>query len=871
MGEIMGLVRNGVRIRLLAAVAISAMAIASPASAQEGQRQEYNVEAGDLGAALRTVSRLSGREIIFGAEAVKGKHAPRLRGTYSADEAVRALLEGSDLTAEFRKDVILIRGRSEASGEVADRPAGDNDIIVTGSHIRGGEATSPMVVASREKIRDEGLTDLGSYARTLTQNFSGGQNPGVVGGGGQGGSENTNSSSALNLRGLGPDATLTLINGHRAAYDGIFQGIDLSAIPLAAIDRIEVVADGASALYGSDAVGGVANILLRRDFQGAVTSARLGAATDGGDFEQQYNVVAGTKWRDGGIMAAVDYKRATAITARQRSYTQGQDGDATLLPRQEQISAVVSGHHQLSAGVQLEWDGYFNSRDAVMCNAFQATSNCTTNGARIDTSVRSYSITPTLRFELPRNWELSLSGTYGGSKTEIYSPTYNQGKISATTRPNYNNTFATIEAGANGSLFRMPGGEARLALGGGYRSVKLDVNSIRTNSNGVSSPVYLFNAHRDIYFGYSEISLPLVGADNRFPLFEQLLLTGAARYENYRGVGDVLTPKFGLIYKPTPDVTIKGSWGKSFKAATLFQAGQAREAFLAPAFIFSPGSPGGLPVILIDGGNSALKPERATTWTASVGYAPAFAEGLRIEASYFHILYKDRVAAPISSIVTALDPMYADLYILNPTLDQVNSTLASLNTGLTNQSGGPFNPSAIGAIVDNSLQNISHLTAQGIDLAVNYRKQLGPRDQLQLNVAGSYLESEQQLADGMPVVQRAGVIYNPPHWRGRASATWQRDNFSLTGVASYIGGTLDNRLLPFARVGSFTTLDAVARIRASEEHGILGGIDVTLAIQNILNEKPDTIRTTNPASFPFDSTNYSSVGRTISITISKTW
>lgn len=867
----MGLERSRVRIQLLAAVAMSAMTIASPARADGGQRQEYNVETGNLGDALRNVSRLSGREIIFSAEAVNGKRAPRLRGRYNADEAVKALLVGSDLTAEFRKDAILIRGRSDPSGEVADRPAEDADIVVTGTHIRGGESTSPMIVASRSKIQDEGLTDLGAYARTLTQNFSGGQNPGVVGGGGQGGSENTNSSSALNLRGLGPDATLTLINGHRAAYDGIFQGIDLSAIPLAAIDRIEVVADGASALYGSDAVGGVANILLRRDFRGAVTSARLGAATDGGDFEQQYNIVAGTRWRNGGIMVAVDYKHVTAITAGQRAYTQGQDSDATLLPRQEQIGAVVSGHHQLAAGVQLEWDGYFNKRDAVMCNAFQATSNCTTNGAKIETSVRSYSMTPTFRFELPHSWELSLSGTYGGSKTEIYSPTYNQGKITATTRPNYNNTFTTIEAGANGSLFQMPGGMARLALGMGYRSVKLDVNSIRTTSTGANTPVYLFSAKRDIYFGYSELSIPLVGADNRSPLFEQLLVTGAARYENYRGVGDVLTPKFGLIYKPTTEVTIKGSWGKSFKAATLFQAGQAREAFLAPAFIFSPGSPGGLPVILIDGGNSTLKPERATTWTASVGYAPGFAEGLRIEASYFHILYKDRVAAPISSIVTALDPMYADLYVLNPTLEQVNSTLASLNTGLTNQSGGPFNPSAVGAIVDNSLQNISRLTAQGIDLAIDYRHKLGSRDQLQLNIAGSYLESDQQLAGGMPVVQRAGIIYNPPHWRGRAAATWQRDNFSLTGVASYIGGTLDNRFQPSARVGSFTTLDAVARIQTSEERGLLGGVDVTLAIQNILNEKPDSIRTTNPAAFPFDSTNYSSIGRTISVTISKTW
>src|SRR3546814_10273297 len=103
--------------------------------------------------------------------------------------------------------------------------------------------------------------------------------------------------SALNLRGLGPDATLTLFNGHRVAYDAIGQGVDISAVPLAAVDRIEVLTDGSSALYGSDAVGGVANVILRRDYDGAVASARVGGATDGGDFEQQYNLVTGRRWQ----------------------------------------------------------------------------------------------------------------------------------------------------------------------------------------------------------------------------------------------------------------------------------------------------------------------------------------------------------------------------------------------------------------------------------------------------------------------------------------------------------------------------------------------------------------------------------------------
>ncbi len=302
------------RCALLAAVAIGTLVPTAPALAADERRIEYNIEAGDLGEALKTVSRLSGKEIIFHSEAVLGKTAPRLHGKFSADQAVRALLEGTGLTAQFRKDVIIIRGRSEPSGDLVDRSTDQGDIVVTGSRIRGGEPVSPVVVATRSGIEKQGISDLGTFARSLVQNYSGGQNPSIPGGG-QGTSENVSSSSTLNFRGLGPDATLTLFNGHRVAYDAMSQGVDISAIPLAALDRVEIVTDGSSALYGSDAVGGVANVIFRRDYDGATVSARLGGSTDGGDFEQQYNIVTGKRWTDGGFMLAYDFRDVMAWTA----------------------------------------------------------------------------------------------------------------------------------------------------------------------------------------------------------------------------------------------------------------------------------------------------------------------------------------------------------------------------------------------------------------------------------------------------------------------------------------------------------------------------------------------------------------------------
>ena len=105
--------RSRFRCALLAAVAIGTLVPGAAALAQEQRRVEYKIEAGDLGEALKAVSRQSGKDIIFTSEAVLGRSAPALHGTYSADEAVRALLAGSDLVAQFRKDVIIIRGRSK--------------------------------------------------------------------------------------------------------------------------------------------------------------------------------------------------------------------------------------------------------------------------------------------------------------------------------------------------------------------------------------------------------------------------------------------------------------------------------------------------------------------------------------------------------------------------------------------------------------------------------------------------------------------------------------------------------------------------------------------------------------------------------------
>src|SRR3546814_12177926 len=102
--------------------------------------------------------------------------------------------------------------------------------------------------------------------------------------------------------------------------------MDVSSIPVAAVERIEIIPDGASAIYGADAVAGVVNILLKRDFEGVAEMARLGASTEGGNVQQQYGILGGKTWSSGNLLAAYDYSRSSAIIASSEESRGGKGG-----------------------------------------------------------------------------------------------------------------------------------------------------------------------------------------------------------------------------------------------------------------------------------------------------------------------------------------------------------------------------------------------------------------------------------------------------------------------------------------------------------------------------------------------------------------
>lgn len=521
--------RKALCTALLAATVAQACLMASPASAQTAQ-VAFNLPAQDLATTLRAIACEARREILFAEADVRGRRSPAVRGRFTVEQAVRLTLGGSDLVVEQQAGALIVKVRLQATQDSTEEEA----ITVTGTRIRGATGTSPITILTRRGLEEQGIPDMASVSRIIPQNFTGGQNPGVAGGGDQGGYNNINNATTLNLRGLGSDATLTLINGHRLPYDAVNQGVDISIIPLAALDRIKVITDGASALYGSDAVGGVANLLLRRDFDGLQTSGRVGASTQGGNVQQQYSGVGGKRWAGGGFMAALDYSKATPIYADDRPYTRQINAAQMLGTGSRQVSSVLAGHQDLASWASFELDAQFADRRSHKTNAFSLTAPVTFHGQVNLPIVRTYAVTPSLHLRPGAGWEATLQITDGESSSVSNSRRYTNGNL-LVGRSAYDNHLTNFEASAEGPLVHLPGGDVRLAAGGGYRRFQLDFD-VRTTSAGITRVTRDAVERRQSLFGYGELSVPLVGPANRMPLVEALRLSAAARYENYKGM-----------------------------------------------------------------------------------------------------------------------------------------------------------------------------------------------------------------------------------------------------------------------------------------------------------------------------------------------
>lgn len=296
-------------------------ALCAPAAHAQTDTRSYDIAAQPLGDALRQYSEISGRDVLVDAALVAGKRSRPVRGPLTADAALARLLAGTGLAAEIVGGALVVRAGNDAAAPASTYGA-DAAIIVTGTRIRGaGPVGSPVTTIDREMLDRSGRATLADFVQTIPQNFSGGPTEGNVAMSNRGNAiSNIGFGTGINLRGLGPGATLTLFDGARPALGGASGAFaDLSLVPSAVIERVEILTDGASAIYGSDAIAGVVNIRFRNRFEGAETRLRVGTA-DGDYGEVQVGQILGAKWATGHIVLAGEYNRRDALASTQRKF-----------------------------------------------------------------------------------------------------------------------------------------------------------------------------------------------------------------------------------------------------------------------------------------------------------------------------------------------------------------------------------------------------------------------------------------------------------------------------------------------------------------------------------------------------------------------
>ena len=730
-------------------------------------------------------------------------------------------------------------------------------VTVTGTRIRGGSTPSPVITIGSEQIQQEGFSDLGEVIRSVPQNFSGGQNPGMAAGAAQGSPDDQNitGGSGLNLRGLGPDATLTLLNGHRMSYGGYAQAVDISMIPVDAVERLEIVPDGASALYGSDAVGGVANVILKRDFDGVTVGTRYGGATDGGLITREYNATAGTTWATGGLIVAGEKTSNDPIYSDQRDYTQSMYRPSTLWQGNDLRSGLFSLHQSLGDAVELHLDALSSERSISTAMAYASTYIPYKAKANITL------MAPSLEVWLSNDWTLTFSGALGKDKTTYDQPTVSSadGAVTKNSITTFKNKSLTYEIGAEGPLFTLPGGEARLATGVGYRYndfLRLFVSSNEIGADG----------DEDGRFAYAELNLPLIGPEQGIAGIERLSLTGAIRTED-GDYGRVTTPKLGVIYAPDADFSLKASWGKSFKAPTLEQRYRADNTLYYPAATFGgTGYPADATILWRSGGNTDLRPERARTWSASLAFHPEALSGLEAELTWFDIDYTARVLQPITIYDVLGNPIYKEFVDYDPTGTALTEALA--NAQFYNYAGVPYDASKVVAIIDARYVNVSRQRIKGIDLSGSYRADLGAGG-LTIRGAVSWLDSSQALTATQSPYDLAGTLFNPARLNSRIGVVWQQGGFTASLFGNYKSGVIN--AADGSKGASFTTFDATLRYDIGARDDAWSNLALELSAQNLLNREPPLYRVTSLTYAPYDSTNYSAVGRFLSLSVSKHW
>jgi iron complex outermembrane recepter protein len=863
--------------------------------------------------------------------------------------------------------------QADDEAAVAAREA-DGEIVVTGSRLRGVAPVGSTVISlGREEIESSSAVTVDRMIKEIPQNFDLGVSENSRGQ--SGGSGNITYGNSVNIHGLGPYATLVIIDGHRVTSNS--RSIDPSVLPSLGVERIEVVADGTSAIYGSDAIAGVVNVIPRRSLDGGEAFLRSGVSDEGDFTEKVIGLAYGKVFSRGQIMVAAEHVERSNLSGDDRPFFVGDqrpfggpDGRTTrcspgtiraggttyaipqggvtqasagalvagtrnlcellrgqdLIPEQKYDTVNSTGTFDVTDWLSLFYDAFYSDREFYRRGSYITLNNSTvpqTNAFFVrppgftgasygidymalelppgDTSgyARSWQVTPGIRIQLPHDFQFEalvgrgktddLSEAFTGVNTAAVNAAlasnnpataldvYGLGRTNPAVLANLanqiflaptNGDLWTYAARLTGSVVTLPGGAVKLAAGYERQDFNVALGSAR---GGPTTPITYRNFGRTVDSVYGELYVPIFGPDNAVGGFQRLEVNAAVRYDNYSDVGSTTNPKFGINWSPIDAITLRASYGTSFRAPTIPEIyGNSNNLFVQN---YSNPAGGTIVGVALSGQNLDLKPETAETWSVGADIEPL--DRLRLGLTYWSVDYDNQVIANLSNLaILGSEAFYAGTGIILRGAPAA-ARVAELNASGVAFVGTPPNPVTL--FVDGRGQNLGTSLTRGIDFAVDWAFDLSDADTISLNASGSYLTKyEVSVAPSAPLVDRRNVIFNPLKFKARTSVTWDHDQFSTRLTWNHVNGYTNNVPTVPQEVESFNPIDLAVTVTVGDRaaRGFIDkGITLVFEVRNLLDEAPPFVNITpsGNGSGGYDATAADPIGRLFAVNVRKSF
>ncbi len=531
-------------------------------------------------------------------------------------------------------------------------PSGDDGkaIIVTGSRIKQDPSKSalPLEIIRVDTLQQNGISSPEQLIMHLTSNGSGADNLASNSDVTTGAQRGTNGLSAANLRGQGSAATLVLLNSRRVAAHGLSgSAVDVNQIPFMAIDRIEVLKDGASAIYGTDAIGGVINYITKKEFKGIGATGMTDVTQQGGGEIYAVSAIAGygdLKDQGFNIFATVGYRWNTLLTASQRAFV---------------------NTNQPNRGLSVDTRGtpiatVFN----IGANTFQTPAGTLTQGLTLTAPNNGNAASGGIN-------TLALPGGAGctsmpgglpydyalwNAPNNYYACAYDTGQVAALQQPIRTLTYygrGTVEIGASEAFVEVTGSKAHSAKSFSENQLSANTTSlpIAYPLNSLTASTYnsVFNSIRSAFAGNSA---QVAALDARYgkPIAYRwrCIPCGPREY-----VTDATTFRVaGGLEGPLPfknwDYRVGGSWAKSSVTSVLgtgyFYRGTLSTGANDPLAPTAPGAPSPGIVGLLNSG--ILNPFSLTqTDAALAGLKAISADGTTLFGGAYKTLQLDASAS----------------------------------------------------------------------------------------------------------------------------------------------------------------------------------------------------------------------------------